>query len=64
MILNKKGEIIRFIRNNKRPRTKDIMHKYGNNGYVKEIVNILKLDDIIEEKKFDCGNCKYWVIKK
>lgn len=63
MILNKKGEIIRFIKNNKKVRTKDIMQKFGNNGYVSRTISILSADGIIKEKSFECGSCKYWVVK-
>ena len=64
MILDKKGEIIRFIKNNRKPQTGDIMMKYGYGGYTRSILNTLKIDNIIDEKAFECGHCKYWVIKK
>lgn len=64
MILDKKGEIIKFIKNNRKPQTMDIMMKYGYGGYTRSLLNTLKEDDIIDEKQFECGHCKYWVIKK
>lgn len=38
--------------------------KYGYGGYTRSLLNTLKEDDIIDEKQFECGHCKYWVIKK
>ena len=64
MILDKKGEIIRFIKNNKKVKTGDIMINFGYGGYTQSLLRTIANDGLIEEKMFECGHCKYWVIKK
>lgn len=64
MILNRKGEILKFIRNNKKTRTKDIYMKFGYTGSTTIGLRQLKSEGLIKEKSFDCGTCHYWEAKK
>ena len=63
--LTVKESIIKFIKTNKKVRSKDIKNKYGSCGSVTTYISQLKESGNIIEKYFECGTCKYfeWVKK-
>lgn len=63
-MLNRKGEILEFIRKGKKVRTKDIWMKFGYTGATLVAHRTLIREKTIIEKAFDCGTCKYWEVKK
>lgn len=64
MTLNRKGEILKFIKSKKKTRTTDIYMKFGFTGTTSNAIKQLKGDGIIKEKPFECGTCHYWEAKK
>lgn len=64
MILSKKGQIVEFIKKNKKSRRMDLYKEFGFGGYTNSLIQTLLKDKVIQEKPFECGTCVYLEVRK